>query len=250
MMPVIRVGPAAMQTASLAFILALWVGAFIAEREARRRHLRGDEVWTMLTLFLFVTVILARLLFVAQNLDAYVIDWTEIFSLSPNTLVIEYGALGGLAAVAIYVWWKRIPFARFADALAIGILVAWIIFAVGQFLSGDGYGTPTNVPWAIQFLGEMRHPVQLYEAGALLVGLGIIKQIFRPDAREGIVAWFVIAWYGGTHLLIDAFRSDGLLFENGYRIPQVYGFIALMVALWGLMRTATRGLNARIDSND
>jgi phosphatidylglycerol:prolipoprotein diacylglycerol transferase len=241
MMPVIRIGPAAMQTASLALIVALWIGAYIADREARRRTLRGDDAWTVITIFLFASVIAGRLIFFAQNIEAYSTDWTEVFSLSPNTLVLDLGALCGLVIASLYIWWKRIPFARFTDALAIGALVALIIIAVGQFFSGDGYGTPTDIPWAISFFEEMRHPTQIYEVIVLAIGFVVVKRAIEPRTRDGVITWAVIAWYGGTHLFIDAFRGDVLLFANGYRLPQVYGFIALMIGMLGLMRIMTNG---------
>jgi phosphatidylglycerol:prolipoprotein diacylglycerol transferase len=244
MMPMIRIGSASIQTASLAFILALWISAFVAEREARRRNLNGDDVWSVLTLAFFVSVISGRLIYVAQNFDAYSSDWTEIFSLSPNTLAIEYGALCGLAAAFIFIWWKRIPFARFADALAIGMLAASIVLAVGQFLGGDGYGTPTDVPWAIQFLGDMRHPVQVYEAGLLIIGLIFIKQFLKSDIRDGIAAWSVIAWYAGTHLFIDAFRGDLAVWK---RLSHSPGFWFHWVDDWAVGIDASNDKGQKMD---
>lgn len=248
MMPVIRIGPAAMQTASLALIVALWIGAYTADREARRRNLRGDDAWTVITIFLFATVIAGRLIFFAQNIEAYSTDWTEVFSFSQNTLVLDLGALGGLVIASLYIGWKRIPFARFTDALAIGALVALIIIAIGQFFSGDGYGTPTDVPWAISFFEEMRHPTQIYEVLLLSLGFVIVKRAIEPRARDGVITWAIIAGYGGIHLFIDAFRGDVLLFANGYRLPQVYGFITLLVGILGLMQVMIQ--NPRPMTND
>jgi 16S rRNA (cytosine1402-N4)-methyltransferase/phosphatidylglycerol:prolipoprotein diacylglycerol transferase len=146
----------------------------------------------------------------------------------------------GLIVTCLYIWWKRIPVARFIDALAIGLLVASIILAIGQFLSGDGYGTTTDVPWAIQFLGELRHPVQIYESVLLLIGLIAIKGFLKSNMRDGIFAGSVIAWYSGTHLFIDAFRADVAVLPNGYRTSQVVALIVLLVALWGMMRIVAK----------
>jgi phosphatidylglycerol:prolipoprotein diacylglycerol transferase len=158
----------------------------------------------------------------------------------PNTLAVESGAVIGLATALAYIRWRRIPFARFADALAPGALVALAILALGQFLSDDEYGTRTDLPWAITTLGEMRHPGQVYEFVLVLIGLVVIQQIGKPGRRDGIVALFSIAWYSATRLFVDAFRADVQILANGYRTPQVIALIALLLALWG-MSQITKG---------
>lgn len=58
------------------------------------------------------------------------------------------------------------------DLYAIPLSVGIAIGRIGCFLTGlsdNTYGTPTNVPWAVDFGdGIPRHPTQLYEIGFLL----------------------------------------------------------------------------------
>jgi phosphatidylglycerol:prolipoprotein diacylglycerol transferase len=240
MMPIFHLGPASIQTAALAFILALWVGAFIGEREARRRGLRGDDVWNALAIFIVATVVAGRLIYVAEYFAAYQNDWAEIFSFSPKALAVKYGAIvGGIATIA-YVWRKKIPFARMADALGLGALVALAILALGQFFSGDGFGSVTNIPWGIQFLGGTRHPVQIYESILTLIGFIVIQQMAQPNRRDGSGALLSIAWYSAIRLFVDAFRADATLLPNGYRTSQVIALVVLLIALWAMMQMTTR----------
>jgi phosphatidylglycerol:prolipoprotein diacylglycerol transferase len=180
---------------------------------------------------------------VLQNWGVYANDLAQIVSLTPNALSLDYGVLLGIVAVYAYLRWRKMPLARFADALAPGALIAIAIIAFGQFLSGEAYGTPTDLPWAVSFWGERLHPVQLYDALAALIG-GVIVARLRSqfDGQRALIA---LAWYSAARLFIDAFRAEVLLLGDGYRVNQIVAWIVLLLAL-GLLRKANegRGTNA------
>ena len=246
MYPVIHIGPATIQTAFVALIAALWLGTTIAERECKRRGLKSDDVWNIVMIVGAVTLVTARLVYVGQNLPAYESDWTEIFSLTAGTLSLDYGAVFGLVAAYAYVQHRQIPRVRFADAFAPGALAALAIFAFGQFLSGDAYGATTHVPWAVDLYGEARHPVQLYDAFAALMGLVIVWRLARRQRTDGLLALFATAWYSAARVFIDAFRGDAAVLVGGYRMSQVIALSVLLFALGMMARLETRK-DARID---
>ena len=196
-----------------------------------------------------VAMVTARIVYVGQNLPAYASDWTEIFSLTPSTLSLDYGSIFGLVAAYAYVQHRHIPLARFADAFAPGALVTLVIFALGQFLSGDAYGATTNVPWAIDLYGETRHPVQLYDALAALLGFVVVWRLARRPLTDGWLALFAIAWYSAARVFIDAFRGDAAVLAGGYRASQIIALIVLLIALWLMARLEMRK-DARLDFDD
>lgn len=84
------------------------------------------------------------------------------------------GLAGGIAAVELWKWAHGISGstgAIWAGPLALGIAVG----RIGCFLTGladETYGTPTTLPWGVDFGdGVRRHPVQLYESAAMVVFL-------------------------------------------------------------------------------
>lgn len=234
MLPVLHIGPATIQTSILAFIVALWLGTLIAERGCKRRSIDTSHVWNISTIGIVVTVTFARLAFVAQNLPVYASDPAQVFALTPNALSFDYGVLFGLIAALAYIQRSKISIARFADALAPGALAAIALIAIGQFLSGDAFGAPTDLPWAISFFGESVHPVQLYDALCALVGLLIVSRFARPNTPDGMIALVSMAWYSAARVFVDAFRGDAALLGGGYRVSQVAALIVLLFALYGL----------------
>jgi phosphatidylglycerol---prolipoprotein diacylglyceryl transferase len=231
MLPIIQIGPATIQTSVLALIIALWLGAWVGERECKRRGINANEAWNIIGLGVAVTLVSARSVFVLQNIPVYANDWAQALALTPNALSLDYGAVAGLLAGYAYSQRRNIPRARFADALAPGALIAAAIIAFGQFLSGDGYGMPAALPWSIQLWGQARHPVQLYDALAAVGGWLVVWLFSLRFTREGSLALFAIAWYSAARLFIDAWRADVSILSNGYRVTQVIALAILLATL-------------------
>jgi len=230
MLPVIQIGPASIQSFVLALLLAIWVGTFLAERQCKRLGIDANHVWNVVGIAIAVTVVSARIVFALQNWGVYANDLAQILSPTPSALSFDYGAVLGIFAAYTFIRWRRIPLARLSDALAPGALAALTIVACGQFLSGDAYGTPADLLWAVSFWGELLHPVQLYDALSALIGLAIVWRV--RTTHDGLITLIAIAWYSAARVFIDAFRGDALLIGYGYRINQIIALVVLLIALW------------------
>jgi prolipoprotein diacylglyceryltransferase len=94
---------------------------------------------------------------------------------------------------------------RFAAPLAAAIAVG----RIGCFLSGiedRTYGTATNLPWGHDFGdGVLRHPVQLYEAAAMALFLGVFALLLRGRHR--------LATRAGFHFFVGAYAGQRFLWE-------------------------------------
>ena len=74
----------------------------------------------------------------------------------------------------------------YAIPLALGIAIG----RIGCFLTGlsdNTYGTPTHLPWAVNFGdGIPRHPTQLYEIFFLLALIPILYRVLSKTSRENV----------------------------------------------------------------
>jgi phosphatidylglycerol:prolipoprotein diacylglycerol transferase len=114
----------------------------------------------------------SRVLYLLEDPVALTTQFTDpAFLLGGKTIV--GGLIGGLIAVE---WIKRRMRVAVAtgDLLVLPLTVGIAIGRIGCFLSGlpdQAHGTPTRLPWGVNFGdGISRHPTQLYEIG-FLVGL-------------------------------------------------------------------------------
>ncbi|MCI5195649.1 MAG: prolipoprotein diacylglyceryl transferase [Candidatus Electrothrix sp. AW5] len=101
------------------------------------------------------------------NLPYFLRHPLEIFATWQGGMSFHGGALGVLLALAIYSKrhdldpWKIIDMYTVTAPIGVGF------GRIGNFINGELFGRPTDLPWGIVFpLGgpEPRHPSQLYEA--------------------------------------------------------------------------------------
>jgi len=94
-------------------------------------------------------------------------------------------------------------------------------------LSGDAYGAPTNLPWAVFLTGDYRHPTQIYEM-LLAAGVTFIAFYFPPEKRgNGLNFLWVIFFSTAARVFIEAFRADSVILAGGFRAAQVVGLLVL-----------------------
>lgn len=235
MLPTIQIGPAALPTRPLLWLLAFYVGLWLAERIAVRRGLAGDVLWNAGFLGLGAGLIGGRLAYVVGHWAAYRSDLSAILSPRPGALSLGWALAIGCSVALIYLSQRGLLSIALADAAAPGLALALALISLGNLLSGDAYGIPSDAPWAISLWEARRHPVQAYEALSWLVVLAVLWRQ-RSDAPSGRAIWMLILGYGLTRWLWEPLRAESWLWSGGYRGWQVIGLVAALVALWMLTR--------------
>ena len=122
------------------------------------------------------------------------------------------GAIAVLLAGIIFCWKRGIDFWRFADLFASAIPLGYTFGRIGNFINGELYGRPTDVPWGMLFPLDprhlLRHPSQLYEAffeGIVL--FAIFWAIRKKFSFTGAIFACYIAGYGVIRFVIEFFRE-------------------------------------------
>ncbi len=228
-----------------AVLAAIWIGT----REARRKGFAADVVGD-----LTLPVVLAGL---AGGRLAYVVGWEpELFWRNPlgilavwrGGLALHGALVAGFGAGLWFCYTRRLDPWRLADALAPAIILGQAIGRLGCFLSGDAYGRPTDLPWAVVFtnpaalapLGVPLHPVQLYEFVLDLVLFAILLAVRERMAFAGQPFLLYLGGYGLIRLLTEVFRGDrvevgfGLSLLQGASLLLLVG--SLVINAWRLTR--------------
>jgi len=159
---------------------------------------------------------------------------------------LGFSMVGGIAgAIAAVEAFKRftgvqgstgIVFAApFAATVAVGRL--------GCFFSGLAdftYGTPTTVPWAVDFGdGVGRHPVQLYESFAMAAMLVVLVRRFAARDRFWLANGFYLAvgWYGLQRFVWEFFKPYASLLGPF----NVFHFVCLGLVLYAALMIRSGG---------
>jgi phosphatidylglycerol:prolipoprotein diacylglycerol transferase len=235
MLPVLQLGPFALQTYPLALILAGWVALSVAARAAKRLGLDPDHVHNAGLYGFIAAVVGGRLAHVLTYWPAYRTQPLEIFGFNTTAFLLWPAIIAGLAIIGWYIYRHLLPLVTMLDAFAPGLLVGLAIAALGAFLAGRNPGSPSALPWAVDQWGVLRHPVQLYEALALLAVAALVWQMLRRGARSGAPFLAALAGYGLVIWFVEAFRAaeTAATMAGGFRTAQVIGLALALAALLG-----------------
>jgi phosphatidylglycerol---prolipoprotein diacylglyceryl transferase len=245
MLPVINVGPLAIQFPGLLLLAGVWLGLWLAEKNslrlAQERARPGqppspspDAVYSLAFVGLLAGLLGARLAYAARFLGAYLADPLALLSLSPATLAPVEGALIGVLAAWVYGVRRSLGLWPTLDALAPFAAVMAAAIAAANLASGDGYGAPTTVPWRIYLWDDFRHPSQMYELAAALGVLSIWlwwSRKYGPAAPPGRALVLVIVLLAAARVFLEAFRGDSMLLAGGLRLAQVVGLAIVAAGL-------------------
>ena len=88
------------------------------------------------------------------------------------------GLIGVMLAIALFAWRRARNIADVFDFTVPLPAIGLFSGRIGNFINGELWGKPTDLPWGMLVDGEVRHPSQLYEA-----------------ALEGLVLFAIVWWF-------------------------------------------------------
>lgn len=238
MLPVLNIGPLAIQFPGLLILSGIWIGIWLAEKQAPGRGISKEELNKLILLALLCGIISSRLFYIFQFSQAFIENPIDLLSLNPGLLDTWGGLVGALLAAWIFITRRKLPVLQILDVLSLGVSFFMITLSLADLASGDAFGAPTQVPWAIELWGAEHHPTQVYNA---VLNAGIFSVLWMIMTRQkiqqpGMIFLVFLSLSALVRLFVEAFRGDSLLLPGGIRIAQVLAWFVLAACLWLLGR--------------
>ena len=209
----IPVGPWRIHPHVVFELLAYAVGFVVYLRE---RRLHGDAIdggsrWTVISAAIVGAAIGSRALYWIEIPAGSIARWTDVTYLLGGKTVVG-AVLGGLIAVEITKRWAGIT-QRTGDLFVLPLCIGMAIGRIGCFLTGledHTYGTPSSLPWAVDFGdGIRRHPTQIYEIVALVaLAIALHRLRTRRSLPPGRLFQVFMVAYLTLRLAVDAIKPD------------------------------------------
>ena len=234
---------------------------------ARRRAARPGSGWTPhqvddLLFYVVLGVILGgRLGYTLFYGSSHLLqDPLSLFRIWEGGMSFHGGLLGVLAAVSLYAHKLQRPFFQLTDFLAPLVPVGLAAGRVGNFVNGELWGAPSDLPWAMRVscdrfvalcVEKLRlpsdlafspplHPSQLYEA--LLEGVCLFALLWwfssRARPRMAVSGLFLLG-YGLFRFLVEFVRMPdahiGYLAFDWLTMGQLLTLPMLVAGSWLLL---------------
>jgi phosphatidylglycerol---prolipoprotein diacylglyceryl transferase len=235
MYPTLPFGPLSLPTAPLVILVAATLALEIASRYGRRLGLPADDVWNTGMIALLAGLIVARLWNVVQLWPIYLDEPGLILSLRPSGFALVPGVVAALLAAYANLLRRALDPVRMAAAFTLGMLAGAVVLSAGAYLTGSVVGTTSDLPWALPYFGEPRHPVALYQA-VLIWLLFVVLWLRRERDRPGRTVLLAGLGYALIRLFTAAFVDEPALI-GPLRQSQVIALVAALVFTLLLART-------------
>ncbi len=245
----IQIGPFAIRWYALAYIAGILLGwRFIRGRAAAMKNGPSAEeiddfvVWA--TLGVVIGGRLGYVLFYKP--DYYFSDPVAILQVWRGGMSFHGGALGMIAALALFARKRGVRFLVLADLVAAAAPIGLFFGRIANFINGELWGRVSDVPWAMVFPRggpEPRHPSQLYEAGLegalLFLILLAVARLPAARAREGFLTGAFLVGYGVFRTIAELFREpDAFLgfLIGGLTMGQLLSAPMILLGVWLMLR--------------
>jgi phosphatidylglycerol:prolipoprotein diacylglycerol transferase len=149
--------------------------------------------------------------------DQLAADPLSILRVWEGGMSFHGGILGVLGAMALYARRLQVGFFRLTDFVAPLVPIGLGAGRIGNFINGELWGKPTDMPWAVVVDGVPRHPSQLYEALGEGLLLFTVLWVFSSRPRPTMAV-------SGLFLLVYAIARSAVEFV---RLPDEHlGYLA------------------------
>ncbi len=211
---------------SLAYISGILIGwwyllKLIAQPGAPMARRHADDLVFYATLGIILGGRLGYAIFYAPQL----LTGLGLFKLWDGGMSFHGGMIGTSIGIILFARAQKLDWLRIHDYLACAVPFGLFFGRIANFVNGELWGKPADVPWAIVFrdtvaggIEPARHPSQLYEAGLEGIVLFAIlwfafwktKARYQPGKLVGI---FLLG-YGLARFFVEFFREPDAQFAE------------------------------------
>jgi phosphatidylglycerol:prolipoprotein diacylglycerol transferase len=172
----------------------------------------------------------------------FLADPLSIVAVWQGGMSFHGGFLGVLAAMAWLAQRRGLRWLEITDFIAPLVPLGLALGRIGNFINGELWGRPADVPWAMVFPlvdAVPRHPSQLYQAGLEGVALFVLLWRFAQQRRPvGQVSALFLLGYGTARFAVEFFREPdaflgllglGLSMGQWLCVPMLVAGVAMWV---------------------
>jgi phosphatidylglycerol:prolipoprotein diacylglycerol transferase len=206
----LAIGPVRIHWYGLTYVVGFIAGWWLARLRARApgstwKPIDVDDLIFFAAIGVIAGGRLGWVLF--YGFEALLDDPLSLFRIWEGGMSFHGGLIGVMSAVAFFAHRRGRHIADVFDFTAPLPAIGLFSGRIGNFINGELWGKPTDLPWGVLVNGEVRHPSQLYEAA--LEGLVLFAIVWwftsKPRARLAPSGLFLVL-YASFRILVEFVR--------------------------------------------
>lgn len=247
-----HIGPMPVRSFGLMMALSFIAGIYYILHATKRDGRRFEPYLTLAYIMIISGVIGARIAFVVLHWEDFAHNLTDVFNPFQSGhfgiagLNLYGGILMGIICSIVYLRWKKMSvldvFDYFAPTIGLGIGIS----RIGCFLNGCCFGTPTDLPWGVQFpegsipsyvFGAQHiHPAQLYSSAYGFLLFILLHYLLKHRQFIGQLTAILFMSEAAFRFAIEYVRyyEDAMHFTLGSAHPTYNQVVSLGLFLAGL----------------
>lgn len=181
----------------------------------------------------------------------------EILAVWKGGMAFHGALLGCGIAICLFAWRNKVsPFSAM-DVCAAAVPLGLIFGRLANFINGELFGRPTDMPWGMVFPAAkydfptleplVRHPSQLYEAALEGIVLFLVLRVLTHSKgalqSPGLITGVFLIGYGIARSFSELFRQfDPAHALSAYGLTPgiVYSIPMILLGIWFVRRAGTR----------
>lgn len=243
----ISVGPFTIYWYGVIIAFGIFLGLYLASKEAERLGLEKDLMTDLLIFAAPVAIIFARIYYVTFEWKQYVGQpWWKWLAIWEGGIAIHGALIGAVLTAIIFSRIKKVSFWQIADITAPSIILGQAIGRWGNFMNQEAHGGPVSKAFYENFMqylpsfivdqmcidGVLYHPTFLYESlWNVIVFALLLWMRYKINPLRGEIFLTYLVAYSVGRFFIEGLRTDSLMLLGILRQAQVLSLLLIIGAI-------------------
>lgn len=243
----ISVGPFTIYWYGVIIAFGIFLGLYLASKEAERLGLEKDLMTDLLIFAAPVAIIFARIYYVTFEWKQYVGQpWWNWLAIWEGGIAIHGALIGAVLTAIIFSRIKKVSFWQIADITAPSIILGQAIGRWGNFMNQEAHGGPVSKAFYENFMqylpsfivdqmcidGVLYHPTFLYESVWNVIVFALLLWMrYKINPLRGEIFLTYLVAYSVGRFFIEGLRTDSLMLLGILRQAQVLSLLLIIGAI-------------------